>query len=395
MSENNLKQLIGDHLGRYWPADDALVKKNRRIRRKKHQPGTGLKVIRLIPWVLLTFFVISFIWDFQGYGLILDQAAIYVNFEGARIFTILGYSGLNLPPFSRIFELEGLIITVSAAGLIGFFTNWLAITMLFHPRKPRPLLGHGIIPASRDRVADMIATAISKDLLSEEIIHERIHQSGVVQKYRDMAVQVTEGLLSDENFQREIKTLSSDFLKEKFESPELKEKLSTIVMDMIDSASTKGLAGVAVKVYQMLNREGLRQQVEDAIDSLPETADVIVEELARIIQTLPEKIAQRGDDIEGWLTRAIMSFVSTLDIYEIVSKNLREYDSRQFETLIKSASNDQLIYIKYLGGALGAVGGLVIFEQWLALPFLGLVMGAVVAIDYFVMWLISRRNLGT
>ena len=289
-------------------------------------------------------------------------------------------------------ELDGLIVTVSAAGLIGFFTNWLAITMLFHPRNPRPLLGQGIIPASRDRVADLIALAISKDLISEEVILERIHISGVVPKYREMALQVTEGLLLDEDFQREIKLLVNQYLVEKMESPELKEKMTSVVIDMIDSAAKKGLAGVAVKVYRMLNRDGLRRQIEEAIDELPETIDLIVDELARILQTLPGKITQRSDDIELWLTKAIMSFVGTLDIYDMVSKNLRGYDDRRFENLIKRTSSHQLIYIKYLGGALGAIGGLVIFDQWLALPLLAFVLGCVVALDYLVLWIIERRQ---
>ena len=161
---------------------------------------------------------------------------------------------------------------------------------------------------------------------------------------------------------------------------------------MIDSAAKKGFTGMAVKVYQMLNREGLQRQIQEAIDELPETVDLIVDEFAATFQTLPGKVAERADDIEMWLTKAIISFVGTLDIYEMVSKNLREYDERRFENLIKRTSNDQLIYIKYLGGALGAIGGLVIFDQWLALPLLAVVLGSVIALDYLVVWIIKRRQ---
>ena len=391
--ENSLGKIIHDHLQRYWPSKTTEETVSTSGRKRVHPSGVGLKLLRVIPWGLLVLFIASFIWDFDELNLLLDSTGIYLYSQGELAFTLIQHSALQLPQFSQRLELEGLIVTVSAAGLIGFFTNWLAITMLFHPRKPRPLLGQGIIPASRDRVADLIALAISKDLISEEVILERIHISGVVPKYREVALKVTEGLLLDENFQIEVKALASQFLTDKLRSPELKEKLVSIVMDMIDSAANKGLAGVAVKVYQMLNRDGLQRQIEEAIDDLPETVDLVVDELIQIFQTLPTKIAQRSDDIEVWLTRAIMSFVGTLDIYDMVSKNLRAYNEQRFENLIKRTSSQQLIYIKYLGGVLGAIGGLVIFNQWLALPLLAVILGVVIALDNLILWIIERRGV--
>jgi len=341
---------------------------------------------------MFALFIVSFIWDFDDLSLFLDPSGVYLYSDAQQIFALIRYSVFGLPEFSRILELEGLIVTVSAAGLIGFFTNWLAITMLFHPRQPRPLLGHGIIPGSRDRVADLIALAISKDLISEEVILDRIRVSGVVPKYREMALQITENLLLDENFQREIKSLIREFLTEKLESRELKEKFISVVMDMIDSAASRGLAGVAMKAYRMFNRDGLRKQIEEAIDDLPATVDFVVDELTRNFHTLPTQIAKRSDDIELWLTKAIMSFVNTLDIYDMVSKNLRGFDDQRFENLIKRTSSHQLIYIKYLGGALGSIGGLVIFDQWIALPLLAAILGTIVSVDYLILWIMKRRQ---
>ena len=389
-SEHKIREVIGNYLERYRPISDSPNPKS--SPKGTPKPALFLQLIRTIPWLLLAAFLTSFFWDFEGVLLLLNQSGVSLHSQGEHVFSLVSYGGLNLPSFERNLELDGLIVTISAAGLIGFFTNWLAITMLFHPRRPRPLLGQGIIPASRNRVADLIALAISRDLLSEEIILERIHQSGIVSKYREMALQLTEDLLSDENFQQEMNTLVRHFLKEKFSNPELKNRLVTFVMEMIDSAAKKGFAGMAVRMYQILNRDGLRQQIEKVIDDLPETVDLIMEELGRGVQVLPEKLAERSDDIEQWLTKAIISFVGTLDIYEIVSKNLREYDDLRFENLIKGATNDQLVYIKYLGGALGAIGGLVIFDQWLALPILAVILGSVVILDHLIIWIAGRRS---
>ncbi|MCY4172389.1 MAG: DUF445 family protein [Bacteroidetes bacterium] len=393
MSKNRLRNIVSEHLSRSFETKTTDSTATHSYHRPNPKLGVGLKLLRIIPWSLLALFIFSFIWDFNYLSLLLNASGIYLYSNGSEAVSIILYSALRLPEFSRALELEGLIVTVSAAGLIGFFTNWLAITMLFHPRQPRPLLGQGIIPGSRERVAHLIAQAISKDLISEDVILERIHVSGVVPKYRDMALQVTENLILDEEFQKEIKGLISQFLAEKLSSPELKEKIVSLVMEMIDSAAKNGLAGVAVKVYRMLNRDGLYRQIEEAIDTLPETVDFAVNELTRTFQTIPEKIAERSDDIELWLTKAIMSFVSTLDIYDMVSRNLRQFDDRRFENLIKRTSSHQLIYIKYLGGALGAIGGLVIFDQWVALPLLAAIIGTVIALDKLILWIMNRRQV--
>ncbi len=392
VADSDLREILERHLEHYWPGEKSgpktVTPKKRAIK-----AGVALRLLRVVPWLLSALFITSFIWDFEGLSLLLADSGIYLYSSGEQASVLSSYSGLGFPAFSRMLDLEGLIVTISSAGLIGFFTNWLAITMLFHPRKSRPLLGQGIIPAYRERIADLIALAISRDLISEEVIQERIRLSGVVPKYRDMALQVAHNLLSDENFQQDIKVLANRYIREKLQDPELKQKLVALVMEKIDSTINRGIAGIAVKMYQMLNRDGFQRQIEKAIDDLPESADLVVDELDHLFETLPEKISQQSDDIEQWLTKAIMAFVNSLDIYDMVSKNLRRYDERQLEDLIKSTSNDQLIYLKYLGGALGAVGGLVIFDQWLALPTLAIIVALLVAADHLVGRILKRRSV--
>jgi uncharacterized membrane protein YheB (UPF0754 family) len=392
VADSDLREILERHLEHYWPGEKSGPK-TVAPRKRAIKSGLTLRLLRVVPWLLLALFITSFIWDFEGLSLLLSDSGIYLYSSGEQASVLSSYSGLGFPAFSRMLDLEGLIVTISAAGLIGFFTNWLAITMLFHPRGNRPLLGQGIIPAYRERIADLIAIAISRDLISEEVIQERIRLSGVVPKYRDMALQVTQNLLSDEDFQQDIKALANRYIREKLQDPELKQKLVTLVMEKIDSTINRGITGIAVKMYQMLNRDGFQRQIEKALDDLPESADLVVDELDYLFETLPEKISQQSDDIEQWLTKAIMAFVSSLDIYDMVSKNLLRYDDRQLEDLIKSTSNDQLIYLKYLGGALGAVGGLVIFDQWLALPTLAIIVTLLVLADHLVGRIIKRRSV--
>jgi len=54
--------------------------------------------------------------------------------------------------------------------------------------------------------------------------------------------------------------------------------------------------------------------------------------------------------------------INQLDVHALVEDNLRQYDEKRIELLIKNASNDQLRYIQYLGAVLGTLGGFIIWK---------------------------------
>jgi uncharacterized membrane protein YheB (UPF0754 family) len=68
-----------------------------------------------------------------------------------------------------------LIPVISA--LIGWFTNWIAIKMLFHPREPKRILGitfHGIFPKRQQQFAEKLGRLVSQELLSFQDIASKI-----------------------------------------------------------------------------------------------------------------------------------------------------------------------------------------------------------------------------
>jgi len=63
------------------------------------------------------------------------------------------------------------------SAFIGWFTNWIAIKMLFHPRQPKKVLGitfHGIFPKRQKQFAQHLGKLVSKELLSFKDIEEKI-----------------------------------------------------------------------------------------------------------------------------------------------------------------------------------------------------------------------------
>ena len=68
-----------------------------------------------------------------------------------------------------------LIPLISA--FIGWFTNWIAIKMLFHPREPRKILGitlQGIFPKRQHQFAEKLGKLVSDELLSYSDIASKI-----------------------------------------------------------------------------------------------------------------------------------------------------------------------------------------------------------------------------
>lgn len=68
-----------------------------------------------------------------------------------------------------------LIPIISA--FIGWFTNWIAIKMLFHPREPKKILGvtiQGIFPKRQQQFAEKLGKLVSQELLSFADIEKKI-----------------------------------------------------------------------------------------------------------------------------------------------------------------------------------------------------------------------------
>ena len=70
-----------------------------------------------------------------------------------------------------------LILIPVISAFIGWFTNYIAIKMLFHPREPRKILGvsfQGIFPKRQRQFAEKLRKLVSEELLSFSDIEEKI-----------------------------------------------------------------------------------------------------------------------------------------------------------------------------------------------------------------------------
>lgn len=89
-----------------------------------------------------------------------------------------------------------LVIMVLIGGLIGYLTNRIAIKMLFRPVNPVKILFftvQGVFPKRKDQMAISLADTIEKELLSKEVIMDKIFNE---EKIDELKTLVKESLVS-------------------------------------------------------------------------------------------------------------------------------------------------------------------------------------------------------
>ena len=71
-------------------------------------------------------------------------------------------------------SLLSIILLPLIAAFIGWFTNWIAIKMLFHPKQPKRILGitfQGIFPKRQAQFAEKLGQIVANDLVNiKEIV---------------------------------------------------------------------------------------------------------------------------------------------------------------------------------------------------------------------------------
>lgn len=314
-----------------------------------------IKLLFIFPVFLLSGFTASFFWDFNG---------------------------LSTSIFGLSISFEGLLRILSISGMIGFLTNWLAIKMLFRPTQRRPILGQGLIPAQKERIAYRLAVAVSEDLINPEIIKRKIHESQAITKYREKATDYIKTIIDDPDFRIELKTLVVSYVDEMVADPEIRGTLAKTVIQQIEGAiEQNSFERVALKAYSFLKGQEMQDLVEDALTKVPGGVEKGLDKLDNFLDDLPNRIDKHSGTIEDVVTSLLYKLINQLDVHSLVEDNLRQYDEKRLEVMIKNASNDQLRYIQYLGAVLGTLGGFVIWQPLASLAVLGIIILITLGLD--------------
>ena len=341
--KNDLRSILSRHITLEFPDSDQNSSPEPP---KQKRSAKLLLFLKPIPYLLILLFLFSFVWDFPN-----------------TVFHFWGYE----------FALNGLLRIMSVSGMIGFLTNWIAITMLFRPLNRRPLLGQGLIPAQKERIAWRLSTAVAEDLINPELIKSKIEESNVIQNYRNQLQKSLLTSVGNDSFRDDFKKWIVNYVHSVVHDESFRKRISFYLAKEIETGlKEKPVERTALKTYTLLRGQTLEDLIEESVVDLPITVERNYGFIDEFFDELPARMEEASEEFDRLITELIYKLVNRLDIRKFVEENLRQYDEKRLEQMIKNATNEQLKTIQYLGAVLGVIGGFVIWEPVLSLTFLTL-----------------------
>ena len=215
-----------------------------------------------------------------------------------------------LTPFLKDVRVQIALLIVFAT-VHGYVGAWLAVRMLFRPRKAFKILGitlfpQGMIPRHRDRLANAIGKAVGDELVSQEtILDELLTKDFLRKKIRGVIDSYTQELTS-QSYPSLIETLPSN--------------LRTPVLEAITSLQFK----VAEHIEGVLKSEESLETIKGFVER-------------RVDEVLSRRVSAVLDDetfenIVGFLETRIRSAVNSDELEEKV----RGFVSRRVDDLAKT-----------------------------------------------------------
>ena len=239
------------------------------------------------------------------------------------------------------------IIPVITGAIIGYFTNWLAIKMLFRPLREKRLLGirvpftPGLIPKERKRIAKSVGNTIGQHLLSPQVLSQSLCSPRIISYIKES---VREGFkrlegsaltigdyiqrLPEESFYQvdmSLKSCISQSLTNYLEDRENRKRIINVIGDYLhkgyhneenkEYSSLRQFTGKSIREYT----EG--QEFKDFLSSIIKKAMEGTEKSDRTIgQVLPQEVFDGiGEYIyehEDKLALVIRNGVSTAPVRE-------------------------------------------------------------------------------
>ncbi|MDF1535270.1 MAG: DUF445 family protein [bacterium] len=192
-------------------------------------------------------------------------------------------------------QLAWFLIFPLVGALVGWFTNWLAILMLFRPRQPIRVLWwslQGVIPRRHYQFADRIAETVEKSLLTREDLDKAMSGVG------------------------------------------WHEEISRLIRDVLHD---RGPGGIIEQI------PGVAQIWKNIV--LPSLQEVLSREVIRFV--------------EGYRSGFVDRLRDSVDVREIVRSRVEQFEIETLENLVMSVARREFGHIQVVGAITGALIGVI------------------------------------
>jgi uncharacterized membrane protein YheB (UPF0754 family) len=188
-----------------------------------------------------------------------------------------------------------LLVLPAVGGLIGWFTNYLAVKMLFRPRRPIRVVGcrlQGLVPKRRAELARRVGELVERELVSHRDVHAALANDDFLQSLRP---RLEDGI---DTFIRERVIRGSVWLRVAFST------------------------GAAMK---------LKRRMADEVMAL-----------------LPDMVSDTAESLKD-----------RLRFRELVRSRIEAFELERLEKIVAKVAGRELRAIEFLGGIIGFAIGLV------------------------------------
>ncbi len=283
--------------------------------------------------------------------------------------------------------------------LIGYITNYIAIRMLFRPRKAKYIFGWkipftpGLIPKEKPRIAASIGEAISRNLMNREVIERSLLSERMIERigsaFDSFIVTQSQNLEPLELFLRRflteadihyLRTATTEGLAERISETLTRtpagDRIAAIVVDHFTAeVGSTFLGRIGADKAINLIAAPLRRQLAGHIDRMlaDKSADIATElidnQLSSLLATPVATLLEgRGEQL-GRLRQALLDLyvrlittqlpriLEAIDISGIIEQRINEMDVAETEHLILRVMNRELTAIVWLGALLGFIMG--------------------------------------
>ena len=181
---------------------------------------------------------------------------------------------------------------ISVGALIGWFTNYLAIKLLFRPYKEMNFLFfkiQGLIPKRKNEIIENIADVVEQELIS----------------------------MTD--------------IVNKFKNSEIDEEILNNLLDKIVGEKLKNSILEKNPLLKMFVNDSLMDKIKEYVKkSILENKEEIIEEIVKIAE-------------------------SKIDFKEIMLEKMENFSLQEIENIILRVSKEELKHIELIGGILGGI----------------------------------------
>ncbi len=291
------------------------------------------------------------------------------------------------------------LIGPAVGAVIGYFTNDVAIRMLFKPHQAKYFMGihipftPGIIPKEKVRIASSIGKAVSENLMNREVLEKSLLSNEMLEKMNDAIdefvatqrdntetiEQFASHYLSAEDIAAMRENTSTSIVKmiaDKLQDSQLGENIAHMATEHVMEKTRKSVAGrfgadmllqpiaqlvegiLAKHINEILSNNS-QQMVENLVAN--ESQELMNMTMSKLINGHDEQVAQIKKGIFNAyrviITEHLPRILQDIDISAIIEQRINEMDMDEAEAIIFDVMKKELRAIVWLGALLGSIMG--------------------------------------